>query len=195
MTTVLQRSIEAGDAPVVIVRGGTDCTIEGYDGNRVVAETESRWGGLKLRERGEAIEVNAGGACTVRVPRNSEVKVYAGQHVTIESVRGPALVNAGGDIHIANVALLDSCNAGGRMTLDAERLTGDDPKFQAGKDIRLRIRDLSDMRVRVNDLGGYWEGFIGDGSATLWLKSGGVATLVTDQPVRGEVLGNIEVPG
>lgn len=215
---MIQRSIEADDAPVVVVRCGADCVIEGYDGNRVLAETDSQWGGINVRIvaragnrtlfhgewssgrpkitlNDDAIEVNVGGSCRVKVPASSSLKVYAGKHASVAGVDGPVGVNAGGDVRVSGVALLEPCNAGGEIDADCERLATDDAKFQAGRDIRLRVRDLADTYVRVNDLGGYWEGFVGDGSATLWLKCGGVATLVTDQAVRGEVLGNIERPG
>jgi len=196
---MIQRSIEvseAGDAsaPVVIVRAGADCIIEGYEGSRVVAETESHIGGLNVRERKGAIEVNAGRSCMVKVPRHSSLKVYSGKHTRVDNVRGPVLINAGGDARTTNVTLLEPCNAGGSIDVDCDALTTDDAKFNAGKDIRMRVRQLTDARVKVNDAGGYWEGRIGTGRATLRLKCGGAATLVTDQAVSGKLLGNIEWP-
>ena len=195
---MIQRSIEvgaeAGGTPVVIVRGGSDCTIEGREGSRVIAETESHFGGLNVRERAGAIEVNAGGACTIRVPVNSAVKIYSGKHAKVTDVHGPVVINAGGSVHVSGVWLLEPCNAGGSIDVDCERLTTDDAKFNAGKDIRIRVRALDDTQVKVNDAGGYWEGVIGKGRATLRLKCGGAATLITEHEVKGKVLGNIERP-
>lgn len=191
---MIQRSIQAGEKPIVIVRGGTDCVVEGYDGERVIAETESRWGGLNVRERGNAIEVNAGGACTVKVPLRSVVKVYSGKHASVSRVHGPVLINSGGDARATGVTLMEPCNAGGHINVDCDALTTDDAKFNAGKDIRIHVHTLADARIKVNDAGGYWEGVIGDGRATLRLKCGGAATLITEHDVRGKLLGNIERP-
>ncbi len=47
-----QRSIQAGLTPTVIIRAGADITVEGWEGDRVVAETESRQG-LKVGRRSE----------------------------------------------------------------------------------------------------------------------------------------------
>jgi hypothetical protein len=47
-----QRSIQAGLTPTVIVRAGADIIVEGWDGDRVVAETEGR-AGLKVERRSE----------------------------------------------------------------------------------------------------------------------------------------------
>jgi hypothetical protein len=44
------------------------------------------------------------------------------------------------------------------------------------------------------DLSGYGEAIIGAGSAPARLKSSGDVTLVTDQEVTGDVLGEIERP-
>jgi hypothetical protein len=48
-----QRSIQAGQTPTVIVRAGADVRIEGWDDDRVLADTESRWG-LKVERRSES---------------------------------------------------------------------------------------------------------------------------------------------
>jgi hypothetical protein len=215
---MIQRSIELGDAEDVIVRAGQNCTVQGYDGDRVLAECDNHQWGMNVRivvkvdrfelfrgqwgtQRGaritageDAIEVNAGGSCTVMVPAGCAVTVYAGSHASVEGVQGPVLVNAGGDVRINAAGLLAACNAGGEMDLSAERLTADEMTFSAGKDLRIHVRDLDDAAILVNDLGGYWEGVIGNGTDTVRLKSGGAVTLVTDRPVRGKVLGNIEAP-
>jgi hypothetical protein len=215
---MLMRSIELGDAETLIVRAGQNCTVRGYDGDRVLAECDNHHWGMNIRVvvkvdrfelfRGQwgtpqgtivkagddAIEVNAGGSCTVKVPAHCAVTVYAGRHASVEGVQGPVLVNAGGDVRVTASDALAACNAGGQMTLDAARLAGGDVRFSAGSDLRFHVRDLDDAVVMVNDMGGYWEGVIGDGTDALRLKSGGAVTLVTDRPVRGRVLGNIEAP-
>jgi hypothetical protein len=47
-----QRSIQAGLTPTVIIRAGANITVEGWDGDRVVAETEGR-AGLQVGRRSE----------------------------------------------------------------------------------------------------------------------------------------------
>lgn len=47
-----QRSIFAGQAPTVVIKAGADVTVEGWDSERVVAESESRWG-LKVEKKSE----------------------------------------------------------------------------------------------------------------------------------------------
>jgi hypothetical protein len=51
--SMTQRSIQAGLTPTVIIRAGADIAIEGWEGDRVVAETESRQG-LKVGRRSES---------------------------------------------------------------------------------------------------------------------------------------------
>jgi hypothetical protein len=52
--------------------------------------------------------------------------------------------------------------------------------------------------LRVKDIGGYWEARIGAGEKSVYLKSGGDVTLVTDQKVEEQppefILGKIEKP-
>jgi len=45
--------MQAGLAPTVIIRAGADVTVEGWDGDRVSAESEGR-GGLKIGRRSES---------------------------------------------------------------------------------------------------------------------------------------------
>ncbi len=86
--------------------------------------------------------------------------------------------------------------AGGAFDLECETFEGDEAKFEAGRDLRCSIRDLTSARVIVSDLGGNWEGKIGEGNVTLQLKDGGDVTLVTDQVVEPvppyNILGQIE---
>lgn len=202
---------------MVIIRCGANCAVEGYDGTRVMAETDSRWNGISMRivvrvgnhtlfhsewsSKGskitgsdDAVEVNVGGSCRVKVPASSSLKIYAGKHASVASVHGPVLINAGGDARAIGVGSMEPCNAGGTIEVDCERLTADDAKFNAGNDIRIRVRSLSDARVMVNDAGGFWDGEIGNGRTTVRLRCGGAATLITEHEVRGKILGNIERP-
>ncbi len=84
------------------------------------------------------------------------------------------------------------------MDLDCETLARDSCKFTAGRNLRLYVRDLHDATVQVDDLGGFWEGVIGNGHSRIRLQAGGDVTLVTDQPVRphapDQLLGQIEAP-
>ncbi len=227
-----QRSIQAGRAPAVIVRAGTDVRVEGWDEERVFASTEHRWG-LKV-ERGsasapghirarakvgdhvlfdlsadlfkhkehdvpdDAIRVQAGGDAVVKVPFDSSVTVYAGRNAEAEGLRGSVTVYAGRDCRLRGVHILAHASAGGTMDLDCETLAGESAKFSAGRDLRFYIRDLRDARIMVDDLGGYWEGIIGEGRCQVRLQAGGDVVVVTDQPVVGaapdEALGQIEPP-
>ena len=58
--------------------------------------------------------------------------------------------------------------------------------------------DLTSARLRVKDIGGYWEARMGSGERSVYLKSGGDVTLVTDQKVEplppNYILGQIEKP-
>src|SRR5260370_1136295 len=47
-----QRSIVAGLTPMIIIRAGADITVEGWDSDRVLAETPGR-SGLKVGRRSE----------------------------------------------------------------------------------------------------------------------------------------------
>jgi hypothetical protein len=57
---------------------------------------------------------------------------------------------------------------------------------------------LTDAKLMVDDLGGYWAGVIGNGRTTIRLKAGGDVTLVTERTVIAQpphyILGKIERP-
>jgi hypothetical protein len=214
----------------VVVKAGGDVQVEGWDEERVSADSDSRWGlkverrreseigrvrarigervlfdmhidpiGRKKEERAEITEVEIGGSGTVRVPRGSKVKVYAGKSVTLSDVQGAVTVYAGWDVRLRRVHTLVHVSGGGALDLECETLAGEEEaKFSAGRDLRFYVRDLADARVIVNDLGGYWEGMIGDGARKIRLKAGGDVTLVTAQEVKAlppdHMLGNIESP-
>jgi hypothetical protein len=83
------------------------------------------------------------------------------------------------------------------MDLECEALADDEVKFTAGRDLRFHVHDLTHAKIMVSDLGGYWEGVIGDGGRKIRLTAGGDVTLVTNQQVEGQppnyILGNIEL--
>lgn len=167
-------------------------------GERVLLDVA--FNGIGKKEKGDpnAIQVKIGGSGKVTVPSSSIVKVYAGKQVTAQNLRGSIAVSAGGNVQLRNVHTLVQASAGGTMDLDCETLAQADVKFSAGRDLRFYIHDLSNTRISVNDLGGYWEGIIGDGQRKVRLSAGGDVTLVTTQEVKGGppnyVLGNIEMP-
>jgi hypothetical protein len=77
-------------------------------------------------------------------------------------------------------------------------MLGDKVEFKAGSDLRFHIHDLTSAHLRVKDIGGYWEARIGSGEKSVYLKSGGDVTFVTDQKVEplppSYILGRIEKP-
>jgi hypothetical protein len=168
-------------------------------GDRVLFDVSSDL--LKRKQKDvpdDAIQVQVGGDAVVRVPYASTVKVYAGRSVEVRYVHGSVTAYAGRDVRLRNVYTLVHVSAGRAMDLDSETLSEDNVKFSPGRDLRFYVRDLSDAKIMVDDLGGYWEGFIGDGRRQIRLKAGGDVTVVTDQPVKGQspdaVLGHIEAP-
>ncbi len=227
-----QRSMQAPQTPTVIVKGGMDVQVKGWDDERVLASTEHKWG-LKI-ERGsesavgrvrarakvgdhvlfdlstdllkskkkdvpsDAILVKVGGDAVVHVPFGSTIKIYAGRNAEVRDIRGDVTVYAGRDVRLHSVQTLVHVSAGRTMDLDCEALAGDNVKISAGRDLRFYIHELHDARIRVDEVGGDWEGVIGDGRRQIRLKAGGEVTLVTDQTVKGQspdgVLGHIELP-
>ena len=193
---MLQRSIEAPleSACVVIVRASWDCQIEGYDGTRIIAETDNALAGMQMKPKRNALEINFGGSGRVRVPFNSQLTIHAGRDATVQNVRGPVLANVGGSLHVTGCVVLMPCNAGKHMDIDCESLIEGDVRFHAGGNLRFHVHTLVEGRIMVNDGAGYWEGRIGAGLTPVRLKCGGSFTLVTEQPVSGTVLGHIEGP-
>lgn len=84
------------------------------------------------------------------------------------------------------------------MTLECQTMLASTAEFKAGSDIRFLIRDLNSARLRIKDLGGYWEALIGAGERSVTLKCGGDVILVTDEKVEplppNYVLGRVERP-
>ncbi len=200
-----QRSILAGTSPNIVIRSGSDVNIKGWEDNRVIANTDGRWG-LKVGRKGEATEISSSDSLQVQVPASSNVTVYAGKSVEVHDIQGHVSVYAGRDVRVRNVGTLVHATAGGAMDLDCEQVQGRDVKFSAGRDLRCHIKNLADAQVMVNDLGGYWEAnIIGQririrlkADIKIRLKAGGDVTLVTDQEVKGQppnyLLGKIEKP-
>lgn len=149
---------------------------------------------LKPDANEEVIDMQIGGSGTVHVPRGCEVKVYAGRDIEASGLSGTLAAYAGGNAKIRDLQTLAYASAGGALDFECESIVGDDLKFTAGSDLRCFIRRLIDVTYLIDDLGGYWEAVIGEGRVKIRLKGGGDVTLVTDQPISGDILGTIERP-
>ncbi len=222
-----QRSMVAGQTPKLVIHAGGSVTVEGWDSDRLQAETDDSNWGLKIERRTEAefgraraklgervlfdlrltvpkalkknaddevLDVQIGNNGKVRVPRGSDVKVYAGGDINIKGVYGSTALFAGANLIARDLQTLTQASAGGALDLESETVSGDDLKFTAGSDLRWFVRRLIDVTYLIDDLGGYWEATLGNGRVKIRLKCGGDVTLVTDQPVRGEMLGKVESP-
>lgn len=146
----------------------------------------------------EAIEVQINGSGRVQVPPGSSVKVYASYSVDLREVGGRVSVYSGRDARLHGVGTLVHASAGRALDIECQAVEGDELKLEAGRDLRLYVRDLPDARLVVTDLGGDWQGLIGAGRVTLRLNAGGDVTLVTDREVAPQgpdfVLGRVEKP-
>jgi hypothetical protein len=192
-----QRVIQASSTPMVIIRASGTVEVEGRASDRVVANSEGRWG-LKIKRRGDIIEVQIGGSGQLQVPRQSSVKVYAGQSVEVRNIGGSATIYAGGHGYLRGVGTLIQAATGGALQIECERVEGHEVRCTAGRDLRCFIRGLADAKLMIDDLGGYWEAVIGNGRKRIRLKAGGDVTLVTEQNVVAQpphyILGKIERP-
>lgn len=222
-----QRSVLAGTNPTIIIRVGGSILVKGQEGDRLIAETRGA-GGLSVERRSESeigraraavgervlfdlhlkmpgskesdevIEVKIGGNGDILVPFDANVKVYAGKDIDIRGVKGQVDVFAGFNLNLQNVGRLGNASAGSSMNIDCETITGTEVTFGAGRDIRFHAADLTNARIRVRDIGGYWEARIGGGEQSIYLKAGGDVTIVTDQDVEplppDYILGKIERP-
>jgi hypothetical protein len=225
---MMQRSIFAGTTPRVIVKAAGSVTVTGQEGDRITAQSTDRWGltieshseaeigraraavgetvlfdvRIKKPTRGqekpaEVIEIQVGSG-EVWVPPGSQLKVYAGKDIAVQGITGQVDAVAGANLSLQDVRCAGNVSAGGAMHLDCQTLLGDDVELKAGGDIHLNIRDMTSARLRVKDIGGYWEARIGGGEKSVYLKSGGDVTLVTAQAVEAlppnYLLGKIEKP-
>jgi hypothetical protein len=153
--------------------------------------------GVKKAEN-EVIEVQIGGSGEVFVPSESNLKVYAGKDIDVQSIKGQVDAYTGLNLNLQDVYRLGNASAGRAMNVDCHTMIGNDVTFGAGGDLRFHVADLISARLRVKDIGGYWEASIGNGEKSVYLKSGGDVTFVTDQKVEplppNYLLGRIERP-
>lgn len=149
-------------------------------------------------ESNEVIEVQMGASGEVLVPFSSNLKVYAGKDIDVQGVKGQVDAYSGHHLKLQDAYCLGNVSAGRSMYIDCQTMIGRDVTFGAGSDLRFRVADLTSLRLRVKDIGGYWEARIGDGQKSVYLKSGGDVTFVTDLKVEplppNYVLGKIEKP-
>ncbi len=132
----------------------------------------------------EVIEVQIGSDGEVFVPLASNLKIYTGKSINVQGIRGQVDAYSGQGVTLAEVYCLGNASAGGAMNIDCETMAGNNVEPKAGGDLRFYIHDLTSARIRVKDLGGYWEARIGAGEKSVYLKCGGDAVLVTDQKVE-----------
>jgi hypothetical protein len=168
-------------------------------GDHVLFDWRIRVPGLgEKKTDDEVIEIQLGGSGEVLVPFFSNLKVYAGKDIEVHGIRGRVDAYSGVSLSLEDVQRLGNASAGGAMSIDCETMLGDDVTFGAGGDLRFNVSDLTSLRLRVKDLGGYWEARIGKGERSVYLKSGGDVTFVTDQIVEplppNYILGMIEKP-
>jgi hypothetical protein len=146
----------------------------------------------------EVIEVQMAGGGEVSVPFSSNLKVYAGKDIDVQNIKGVVDAYSGQKLNLQDVYCLGNASAGGSMNVDCQKLLGQDVTFGAGSDLHFHVADLTSVRLRVKDIGGYWEARIGESEKSIYLKSGGDVTFVTDQKVvplpPDYILGKIEKP-
>jgi len=223
-----QRSIFAGKNRTIIIKSGGSVTVRGHEGDRLIAEgsggvtverrSEAEIGraraavgdhvlfdlrlmlpNFKGKEvHNEVIEVQIGWIGEILVPFESNLKVYAGKDIDVQGIRGQVDSYSGLHLNLQDVYRLGNASAGGAMNLDCQTMLGTNVEFKCGGDLRFHIHDLDNARIRVKDLGGYWEARIGGGEKSVYLKSGGDVTFVTNQAVEAlrpnYILGKIEKP-
>ncbi len=168
-------------------------------GDRVLFDVRVKLPSLKeKRTPDEVIEVQMGSSGEVLVPFLSNLKVYAGKDIDVQGIKGKVDAYSGLKLSLQDVYILGNASAGWTMNVDCETMSGDNMTFGAGSDLRFHIKDLTSARLRVKDIAGYWEARIGSGEKSVYLKSGGDVTFVTDQKVEplppNYILGKIEKP-
>lgn len=221
------RSFLAGTNQTIIIKAGGSVTAKGHDSDLIIADTRDKWG-LSIDRRSEAeigraraaigervlfdlrlkkpslgasrevIEVQISGSGEVLVPLSSNLKIYAGKDIEVEDIQGLVDAYSGLNLKLKNVQIMGTVSAGRAMDVDCQTLLGTDVTIGAGSDLRFHVADLTSLRLRVKDIGGYWEAHIGDNEKSVYLKSGGDVTFVTDQKVEALppnfILGTIEKP-
>lgn len=150
------------------------------------------------KQANEVIEVQMGGGGQVLVPFESHLKVYAAKDIDVQDIQGQVDAYSGRHLTLQDVQRLGNVSAGGTMNLDCQTMPRMNVEFKCGSDLRFHVHDLMSARIRVKDIGGYWEARIGGGEKVVMLKSGGDVTLVTDEAVKplppNYILGKIEKP-
>lgn len=221
------RSFLAGTNQTIILKAGGSVTVKGHDSDMIVADTRDKWG-LSIERKSEAeigraraavgdrvlfdlrlkkptlgaskevIEVQITGSGDVLVPLSSNLKIYAGKDIEVQEIQGQVDAYSGLNLKLKNVHILGTVSAGRAMEVDCQTMSGTDVTVGAGSDLRFHVGDLTSLRLRVKDIGGYWEARIGDSEKSVYLKSGGDVTFVTDQKVEALppnfILGTIERP-
>ena len=146
----------------------------------------------------EVVEVQMSGSGEVLVPFSSSLKIYAGKDIDVQDVKGRVDAYSGLNLTLKDVYGLGNVSAGKAMSIDCQTIIANDVTFSAGSDLRFHVADMTSARLRVKDIGGYWEARLGDAEKSVYLKSGGEVTFVTDQKVEplppNYVLGKIEKP-
>jgi len=146
----------------------------------------------------DVVEVQMGASGEVLVPFSSNLKIYAGKDIDVHGIHGQVDAYSGAQLTLQDVYCLGNVSAGWAMNIDCQTMIGKDVIFGAGNDLRFHVADLTNARLRVKDIGGYWEARIGNGEKSVYLKSGGDVTFVTDQKVEAlppnYILGKIEKP-
>lgn len=168
-------------------------------GDHVLFDVSIKLPNLKEKKApDEVIEVQMGGSGEVLVPFESNIKVYAGKDIEVQGIKGQVDAYSGLKLNLQEVYCLGNASAGSTMNIDCQTMYGKDVTFGAGSDLRFHVADLTSARLRVKDIGGYWEARIGNGEKLVYLKSGGDVTFVTDQKVEplppNYILGKIEKP-
>ena len=221
------RTFLAGTNQAIIIKVGGSVTVKGHDSDLIIADTRDKWG-LSIDRRSEAeigraraaigervlfdlrlkkptfgasqevIEVQITGSGDVLVPISSSLKIYAGKDIEVQDIQGQVDAYSGLNLKLKNVQVMGTVSAGRAMDVDCQTMLGADVTIGAGSDLRFHAADLTSARLRVKDIGGYWEARIGDGEKSVYLKSGGDVTFVTDQTVEALppnfILGTIERP-
>ncbi len=167
-------------------------------GEHVLFDVRLKAPSLTGKSDDEVIEVQMGASGEVSVPYSSNLKVYAGKNIDVQGIYGQVDAYSGLSLKLQDVYRLGNVSAGWMMDVDCQTMIGNDVTFGAGNDIRFHVADLTSVRLRVKDIGGYWEARIGNGEKSVYLKSSGDVTFVTDQDVEplppNYILGKIESP-
>jgi hypothetical protein len=167
-------------------------------GDHVLFDVRIKLPSMNEKKTEDVIEVQMGGSGEILVPFESNLKVYAGKDIDVQGIKGQVDAYAGLNLNVQNVYRLGNASAGRAMNIDCQALIDKEVTFGAGSDLRFHVADLTSARLRVRDIGGYWEAHIGGGEKSIYLKSGGDVIFVTDQEVQAlppnYILGKIEKP-